>query len=77
MPPQLGLQNWLKSQGLGKTRVDSLASVPHDVYAVGTQEAKVSERDWVNKVKRLLHNIFKIDFQLVSSQLQQPMPCVN
>jgi len=60
LPPQLGLQPWLKSQGSGKTRVTSLAPEPHDLYAIGTQEAKVSERDWVNRVKRLLHNQFKV-----------------
>ena len=67
MPPQLGgLQPWLKAQGVGKTRVSSLALEPHDLYAIGTQEAKVSERDWVNKLKRLLHNQFNIEFHLVS-----------
>lgn len=66
LPGPMGLQPWLKSQGVGKTRVSSLASVPHDLYAIGTQEAKVSEKDWVNRVKRLLHNQFNIDFHLVS-----------
>lgn len=65
MPPQMGLQSWLKSQGTGKTRLDYLSMEPHDMYAIGTQEAKVSERDWVNRVKKLLHNMFNVDFHLV------------
>ncbi|XP_067948366.1 phosphatidylinositol 3,4,5-trisphosphate 5-phosphatase 2-like [Watersipora subatra] len=66
LPPQLGgLQPWIKSQGVGKTRVHYLASESHDLYAIGTQEAKVSEKDWVNKLRRLLQNQFNIEFHLV------------
>lgn len=68
LPPQLGLHSWILSSGQGKTQMPSLSSVPHDIYAIGTQEARVSERDWVNKMKKLLQNQFNIDFHLVCTR---------
>ena len=56
---------WLKSNGLGKQRNSLLSMLPHDIYVIGTQESYLSEKEWINKLKRLLYEAFAEEFFLV------------
>ena len=77
LPPQLGTRPWLQSHGEGKYLPSTLTIDPHDIYVIGTQEAKVSENEWVVKVSRMLHEQFDQEFHLVSSCItSREMPSV-
>nr|XP_058945495.1 phosphatidylinositol 3,4,5-trisphosphate 5-phosphatase 2-like isoform X1 [Pocillopora verrucosa] len=49
--PPLDIKSWLKCQGNGKTLDEAMTFLPHDIYAIGTQECPVSERDWISRIK--------------------------
>ena len=57
--------SWLKSEGTGKSRSSALATVPHDMYVIGTQESSQTEKDWVNKIKACLMEMLSMDMHVV------------
>ncbi|XP_061090200.1 inositol polyphosphate phosphatase-like 1b isoform X1 [Conger conger] len=67
-PPPRSLQSWVTCQGLGRVLDETTAALPHDVYAVGTQESTQGEREWVEQVKATLRSVTHIDFKLVALQ---------
>ncbi|XP_048587954.1 phosphatidylinositol 3,4,5-trisphosphate 5-phosphatase 2A isoform X2 [Nematostella vectensis] len=65
VPPH-DLRTWFKCQGHGTTTDTDVAHFAHDIYAIGTQECSLSEKDWVTKVKSELQRIFNVEFFTVS-----------
>lgn len=56
--PPADLRSWFKCQGSGKTMDSSLAEFPHDIYAIGTQECPIGEKDWIVRIKDQLKKLF-------------------
>ncbi|KAK1167505.1 phosphatidylinositol 3,4,5-trisphosphate 5-phosphatase 2B-like [Acipenser oxyrinchus oxyrinchus] len=67
-PPPHGLTSWLTSTGLGRVQDETTAALPHDVYAIGTQENTLGEREWAEHLRGALRSITDIDFKLVALQ---------
>uniref|UniRef100_A0AAZ3NPD5 phosphatidylinositol-3,4,5-trisphosphate 5-phosphatase n=1 Tax=Oncorhynchus tshawytscha TaxID=74940 RepID=A0AAZ3NPD5_ONCTS len=47
-PPPRSLQSWVTCCGLGRTPDESTALLPHDIYALGTQENSQGEKEWTD-----------------------------
>ena len=58
------LQSWLKSDGLGKKRNQTLGMIAHDIYVIGTQESSLSDREWSNRILSILE-FFGEEFYIV------------
>lgn len=56
--PPADMKLWLKCQGSGKTLDPSLAQFPRDIYAFGTQECSVGEKEWITRIKEQLKKLF-------------------
>ncbi|XP_076005227.1 inositol polyphosphate phosphatase-like 1b isoform X2 [Genypterus blacodes] len=67
-PPPRSLQSWVTCCGLGHTPDESTALLPHDVYALGTQENPQGEREWTEHIKATLRSYTHIDFKQVAVQ---------
>ncbi|XP_068445748.1 inositol polyphosphate phosphatase-like 1b [Clinocottus analis] len=67
-PPPRSLQSWVTCCGLGHTPDDSTALVPHDIYALGTQENPQGEREWTEHIKATLRSHTHIDFKQMAVQ---------
>ncbi|XP_046873076.1 inositol polyphosphate phosphatase-like 1b isoform X1 [Hypomesus transpacificus] len=67
-PPPRSLQSWVTCCGLGQTLDDSTALLPHDVYALGTQENPQGEREWTEHVKATLHSHTHFHYKPVAVQ---------
>ncbi|MGH0189955.1 UNVERIFIED_CONTAM: hypothetical protein FKN15_041290 [Acipenser sinensis] len=67
-PPPHSLTSWLTSTGLGRVQDETTAALPHDVYAIGTQENTLGEREWAEHLRGALRSITDIDFKLVALQ---------
>uniref|UniRef100_A0A3P9NXA4 phosphatidylinositol-3,4,5-trisphosphate 5-phosphatase n=1 Tax=Poecilia reticulata TaxID=8081 RepID=A0A3P9NXA4_POERE len=67
-PPPRTLQSWVTCCGLGHTPDESTALLPHDIYALGTQENPQGEREWTEQIKATLRSYTQIDFKLVAVQ---------
>uniref|UniRef100_A0A1A7WZF5 Inositol polyphosphate phosphatase-like 1b n=1 Tax=Iconisemion striatum TaxID=60296 RepID=A0A1A7WZF5_9TELE len=67
-PPPRSLQSWTTCCGLGHTPDESTALLPHDIYALGTQENPQGEREWTEHIKATLRSYTQVDFKLVAVQ---------
>ncbi|CAL1613710.1 unnamed protein product [Knipowitschia caucasica] len=67
-PSPVSLQSWFTCCGMGHTPDESIGLLPHDIYAVGTQENPQGEREWVENCKATLRSFTHIDFKLVAVQ---------
>ncbi|XP_037316389.2 inositol polyphosphate phosphatase-like 1b [Pungitius pungitius] len=67
-PPPRSLQSWVACCGLGHTPDDSTASLPHDIYAFGTQENPQGEREWTEHIKANLRSHTHMDYKQVAVQ---------
>ncbi|XP_077387269.1 inositol polyphosphate phosphatase-like 1b isoform X1 [Festucalex cinctus] len=67
-PPPRSLQSWVTCCGLGHTPDESTASLPHDIYALGTQENPQGEKEWAEHIKATLRSHTHIDFKQVAVQ---------
>nr|BAO51251.1 inositol polyphosphate phosphatase-like 1b [Oryzias dancena] len=67
-PPPRSLQSWVTCCGLGHTPDESVALLPHDIYALGTQENPQGEREWTEHIKATLHSCTQIHFKQVAVQ---------
>uniref|UniRef100_A0A3Q3NEN4 phosphatidylinositol-3,4,5-trisphosphate 5-phosphatase n=1 Tax=Mastacembelus armatus TaxID=205130 RepID=A0A3Q3NEN4_9TELE len=67
-PPPRSLQSWVTCCGLGHTLDESTALLPHDIYALGTQENPQGEREWTEHIKATLRSYAHIDFKQVAVQ---------
>ena len=65
-PPPRSLQSWVTCCGLGRTPDESTALLPHDIYALGTQENSQGEKEWTEHVKATLHSYTHIEYKQVS-----------
>lgn len=66
--PPPSVQSWLRCCGLGRTPDESMAGLPHDVYAVGTQENQQGEKEWAEHVRASLRSVTGIDYKQVAVQ---------
>lgn len=64
-PPPGSLQSWVTCCGLGLTPDESIATLPHDIYAVGTQDNPQGEREWAEHIRATLRSATNIDFKQV------------
>lgn len=64
-PPPRSLQTWVTCCGLGHTPDESTALLPHDIYALGTQENPQGEKEWIEHIKATLRSYTHIDFKQV------------
>uniref|UniRef100_A0A673ZPL9 phosphatidylinositol-3,4,5-trisphosphate 5-phosphatase n=1 Tax=Salmo trutta TaxID=8032 RepID=A0A673ZPL9_SALTR len=67
-PPPRSLQSWVTCCGLGRTPDESTALLPHDIYALGTQENSQGEKEWTEHVKATLHSYTHIEYKQVAVQ---------
>nr|XP_046261218.1 inositol polyphosphate phosphatase-like 1b [Scatophagus argus] len=67
-PPPRSLQTWVTCCGLGRTPDESTALLPHDIYALGTQENPQGEKEWTEHIKATLRSYTHIDFKQVAVQ---------
>ncbi|XP_029020280.1 inositol polyphosphate phosphatase-like 1b isoform X2 [Betta splendens] len=67
-PPPRSLQSWVTCCGLGHTPDESVALIPHDIYALGTQENPQGEKEWTEHIKATLRSCTQIDFKQVAVQ---------
>lgn len=67
-PPPQTLQSWLTCCGLGHTPDESTALLPHDIYALGTQENPQGDREWTEQIKATLRSYTQVDYKLVAVQ---------
>jgi phosphatidylinositol-3,4,5-trisphosphate 5-phosphatase 2 len=66
-PPHT-FNSWLKCAGSGKPLDPILAGLPHDIYAFGTQESALHEKEWVTRLKNSLNILVGINFKQVAVQ---------
>ncbi|XP_056898741.1 inositol polyphosphate phosphatase-like 1b isoform X1 [Takifugu flavidus] len=67
-PPPRALQTWMTCCGLGHTPDEATALLPHDIYAVGTQENPQGEKEWTEHIKATLRSYTRIEFKQVAVQ---------
>uniref|UniRef100_A0A674C8H2 phosphatidylinositol-3,4,5-trisphosphate 5-phosphatase n=1 Tax=Salmo trutta TaxID=8032 RepID=A0A674C8H2_SALTR len=67
-PPPRSLQSWVTCCGLGRTPDESTALLPHDIYALGTQENSQGEKEWTEHVKATLHSYTHLEYKQVAVQ---------
>ncbi|XP_072520366.1 inositol polyphosphate phosphatase-like 1b isoform X2 [Salminus brasiliensis] len=67
-PPPRNLQTWVTCCGLGLTPDESISSLPHDIYALGTQDNSQGEREWVEHIRATLKSASQVDFKQVALQ---------
>lgn len=67
-PPPRSLHSWVTCCGLGRTPDESTALLPHDVYALGTQENPQGDREWTEHVKATLRCHTHLDYKQVAVQ---------
>uniref|UniRef100_A0AAR2LEB1 phosphatidylinositol-3,4,5-trisphosphate 5-phosphatase n=1 Tax=Pygocentrus nattereri TaxID=42514 RepID=A0AAR2LEB1_PYGNA len=67
-PPPRTLQSWVTCCGLGLTPDESVSFLPHDIYALGTQDNPQGEREWVEHIRATLRSSTHIDFKQVALQ---------
>ncbi|XP_017263966.1 inositol polyphosphate phosphatase-like 1b isoform X2 [Kryptolebias marmoratus] len=67
-PPPRSLQSWVTCCGLGHTPDESTSLLPHDIYALGTQENPQGEKEWTEQIKATLRSYTHVDFKLVAVQ---------
>ncbi|XP_068596310.1 inositol polyphosphate phosphatase-like 1b [Brachionichthys hirsutus] len=66
--PPRSLQTWATCCGLGHVPDESVALLPHDIYALGTQENPQGEREWTEHIKATLRSYTHIEFKQVAVQ---------
>ncbi|XP_067898054.1 phosphatidylinositol 3,4,5-trisphosphate 5-phosphatase 1 isoform X2 [Heterodontus francisci] len=62
------IRSWFLCRGQGKTRDDTAADIPHDIYIIGTQEDTQGEKEWVELIKSTLKDITYIKFKHIATQ---------
>lgn len=76
-PPPRSLASWLTSRGLGRTQDETTASIPHDIYVIGTQENSLGDREWVEFLRASLKTLMAIDYRVVTARCSlDPSGCV-
>ncbi|KAK2141790.1 hypothetical protein LSH36_1040g00029 [Paralvinella palmiformis] len=68
-PAPTDIHNWLLCQGCGKSRDKVLTVIPHDMYAIGTQESAMTEKEWIARLQRTLSDCLQTDFVPVTTSV--------
>jgi phosphatidylinositol-3,4,5-trisphosphate 5-phosphatase 2 len=63
-PPPNDISSWFKCQGWGRTG----DKMDHDIYAIGTQESGMNEREWLTKIKNILKSITDCEYEKIASE---------
>jgi len=51
--PVPNISSWLQCHGRGKLMDHTIFGlIPYDIYVIGTQESAMTEKDWVNFIKK-------------------------
>ncbi|XP_067853325.1 phosphatidylinositol 3,4,5-trisphosphate 5-phosphatase 2-like isoform X1 [Heptranchias perlo] len=66
--PPKSIASWLMSKGLGRTRDETTATIPHDIYVIGTQENSLGDKEWVDFLRAGIKDITELDFKVVATQ---------
>ncbi|XP_069752631.1 phosphatidylinositol 3,4,5-trisphosphate 5-phosphatase 1 isoform X2 [Narcine bancroftii] len=66
--PPADIRSWFLCRGQGKTRDDTAADIPHDIYIIGTQEDTQGEKEWVELLKSTLKDITSMKFKHIAIQ---------
>lgn len=66
-PPPRSIASWLTSRGLGRTQDETTASIPQDIYVIGTQENSLGDREWVEFLRASLKTLMAIDYRVVTA----------
>nr|XP_039251513.1 phosphatidylinositol 3,4,5-trisphosphate 5-phosphatase 2-like [Styela clava] len=56
MPP-VDIRSWFRCGGSGRTLDQSVCDISHDIYAIGTQETGLPEKEWLHKVTETISEI--------------------
>lgn len=65
MPAPKSVASWVLCRGLGKTLDEMTVTIPHDLYAFGTQENSVCDREWVESLRAMLKEQTELDYKPV------------
>ncbi|XP_078067977.1 phosphatidylinositol 3,4,5-trisphosphate 5-phosphatase 2A-like [Mustelus asterias] len=65
--PPKSIASWLMSKGLGRTRDETTANIPHDIYVFGTQENSLGDKEWVDFLRAGIKDITELDFKVVAT----------
>ncbi|XP_072361899.1 phosphatidylinositol 3,4,5-trisphosphate 5-phosphatase 2A-like [Scyliorhinus torazame] len=66
--PPKSIASWLMSKGLGRTRDETTATIPHDIYVIGTQENSLGDKEWVDFLRAGIKDVTELDFKVVATQ---------
>ncbi|GCC22150.1 hypothetical protein chiPu_0000535 [Chiloscyllium punctatum] len=65
--PPKSIASWLMSKGLGRTRDETTASIPHDIYVIGTQENSLGDKEWVDFLRAGIKDVTELDFKVIAT----------
>ncbi|XP_069748820.1 phosphatidylinositol 3,4,5-trisphosphate 5-phosphatase 2-like [Narcine bancroftii] len=65
--PPKSIASWLLSKGLGRTRDETTATIPHDIYVIGTQENSLGDKEWVDFLRAGIKDVTEQDFKVVAT----------
>ncbi|XP_060688431.1 phosphatidylinositol 3,4,5-trisphosphate 5-phosphatase 2-like [Hemiscyllium ocellatum] len=65
--PPKSIASWLMSKGLGRTRDETTATIPHDIYVIGTQENSLGDKEWVDFLRAGIKDVTELDFKVIAT----------
>ncbi|XP_057694863.1 phosphatidylinositol 3,4,5-trisphosphate 5-phosphatase 2A [Corythoichthys intestinalis] len=68
VPAPKSVASWVLCRGLGKTLEEMTVTIPHDLYAFGTQENSVCDREWVESLRAMLKEQTELDYKPIAVQ---------
>ncbi|XP_061638833.1 phosphatidylinositol 3,4,5-trisphosphate 5-phosphatase 2A isoform X1 [Phyllopteryx taeniolatus] len=68
VPAPKSVASWVLCRGLGKTLDEMTVTIPHDLYAFGTQENSVCDREWVESLRVMLKEQTELDYKPIAVQ---------
>ncbi|XP_061775103.1 phosphatidylinositol 3,4,5-trisphosphate 5-phosphatase 2A [Nerophis ophidion] len=68
VPSPKSVASWVLCRGLGKTLDEMTVTIPNDLYAFGTQENSVNDREWVESIRVMLKEQTELDYKPIAVQ---------
>nr|XP_057935764.1 phosphatidylinositol 3,4,5-trisphosphate 5-phosphatase 2A [Doryrhamphus excisus] len=68
VPAPKSVASWVLCRGLGKTLDEMTVTIPNDLYAFGTQENSVNDREWVESIRAMLKEQTELDYKPIAVQ---------
>ncbi|XP_051877217.1 phosphatidylinositol 3,4,5-trisphosphate 5-phosphatase 2-like [Pristis pectinata] len=65
--PPKSISSWLMSKGLGRTRDETTATIPHDIYVIGTQENSLGDKEWVDFLRAGIKEVTEQNFKVIAT----------